>query len=135
MFGETSFCGCEFGVIGFDEGVGRTFKRHIWLVAAITPCKGWISAKVRFSEYVPIELFDMLTKDIEQIKSCFDTPNQVDWDKPGPGPKRVGFFRSKIDFDDKSSWEELFEWLCVNLEKLEQVFMNFLALYFYDTVK
>ncbi len=127
-----SYSGCDFGLMHFGINKNRFMARYIWLVGAFHPDGRWLSAKIRLKKDVSEDLFDILKRDIESIESHFENRHEFEWD--AQPQYSIGVFRDGIDFKDKENWKELFEWLCVNLEKLEQVFMNRLALYFYEDI-
>lgn len=121
---DVSFSGCDFGVINKPE-----FK-FLWLTGALNPKKYWLSAKLTLLGDLHKDLFDVLKKDSIHIERHFSTQYKFEWDDP---PRySIGLLRDNINLADKNSWDELFEWVRINLEELEHVVINRFALYFYE---
>lgn len=67
-----------------------------------------------------------MKKDRDSIHAFFGS--ELIWNEPPSNS--VGVYKSDLDFEDESTYQDLFEWLRERLEKLERVFLGKLALYF-----
>ena len=98
----------------------------LWLIAWIRPGGSRIASKLRIDADGE-SMFEKLKADQDSIQECFGEV-ELKWDDP---PRfSVGVYQDDVDFTDPFIYKELFEWLHINLEKIERVFNNRLAVYF-----
>ena len=113
-----SFLGCSFGDLN---------DRSLWLIGWIYPAQGRIAAKLRLDRRTRETLFNQLRADKTSIDTYFND-EELEWDEI---PKySIGVYKNDVDFTNVSNWHESFEWLRVNLEKIEVIFLNKLAWYY-----
>lgn len=124
-FGEASYSGCEFGF----EVFGEDKFRNIWMVGTLNTDKNWLSVKIQFNDKIQ-GLYETLKSNSDSIETHFDPIFKFEWIRIG-NFHSAGLFRREIDINNKSCWAGLYEWIRENLELLERVFMNQLALYYY----
>ena len=118
--GLNSYSGFYFGDI--------RERSTLWLIAWICPDRSQIAAKLRVDSSKE-SIFERLKEDKDSIQECFGEV-RLDWDLP---PRfSVGMYQDGVDFTDPFIYQELFEWLHVNLEKIERVFNDRLAAYFLE---
>ena len=100
-------------------------RNSLWLIGWIWPDRSQIAAKLRIHE-TKESIFERLREDENSIQECFEEV-RLEWDKP---PKfSVGMYQDDIDFTDPFIYQNLFEWLHIHLEKIEEVFNNRLVVY------
>ena len=104
-------------------------NRSLWLIGWTDVANDRISAKLRLKNTEEMSsLFEQLKEDQESIHTHFS--GNLEWDDP---PQySVGVYRNSVELGNRSTHEELFEWLRENLEKLERVFMWKLASYYIE---
>lgn len=109
---------------GFYIGDIRT-RSTLWLIGWIWPERSQIAAKLRVHTNME-SIFEKLKEDEHFIQEYFGEET-VEWNLP---PKfSVGMYQENVDFTDPFIYQNLFEWLHINLEKIEKVFNNRLAFY------
>ena len=103
-------------------------RSTLWLIAWIWPDRSRIAAKLRVDESLE-PVFGMLEEDKDSIQEYFGEV-VLDWDSPPDFS--VGVYQDDVDFTDPFIYHKLYEWLQVNLEKIERVFNDRLATYFIE---
>ena len=107
--------------LGFDIGIPTD---QIWTAAWLDPKQKQIAANLHLSG-VAKEHFSMLKAHLENHQSKFD--GEFKWWKSSPNaPYRLGFYNN-TNWMNKEDWDDQFEWLRLNLERLDEVFRSRVA--------
>ena len=129
LFDPINYSGSINSYSGFD--FGTHIRESLWLIGWIWPERSQIAAKLRIASSQE-SLFQRLKEDQGSIQERFGE-TRFTWDSP---PRfSIGVYQYNVDFTDYANRDNLFEWLHINLEKIEQVFINKFAEYFLDTFR
>ncbi len=101
---------------GFDIGVPTD---QIWIAAWLDRKQKQIAANLHLSG-VAKEHFSILKVHLDSHLSKFDGEFKW-WKSSRNAPYRLGFYNN-ADWMNKEDWHDQFEWLRLNLEKLDEVF-------------
>lgn len=115
----------EYTYSGLCFGEFDRLSGGLWLTGWTDIGNGQIAAKFCIEKNKK-PLFNQLEKDRDSIHALFGS--ELIWNKPPTNS--VGVYKFNLDFEDESTYQDLFEWLRESFEKLERVFMWKLALYF-----
>ena len=116
-----SYFGCFFGDF-------HVRYENLWLIGWIWPSEGQISAKLSIENE---QVFNKLIADKDSIETRFNQ-GELEWHDPPTYSVGIYKFVETSDFTVEANWQGLFEWLRINLERIEKVFMNKLALYYIE---
>ena len=107
--------------LGFDIGAPTD---QIWTAAWLDPKQRQIAANFHLSG-VAKEHFSMLKAHLDDHQSKFDGEFKW-WKSSRNAPCRLGFYNN-ADWMNKEDWHDQFEWLRLNLERLDEVFRSRVA--------
>ena len=104
--------------LGFDIGVPTD---QIWTAAWLDPKQRQIAANLHLSG-IAKEHFSMLKDHLDNHQSEFDGEFKW-WKSSQKAPYRLGFYNN-VDWMNKEDWHHQFEWLRLNLERLDEIFRS-----------
>ena len=102
--------------LGFD--IGKS-KDQIWTAAWLNPNQKQVAANLHLAG-VAKKHFSMLETHLENHQSEFDREFKS-WD--GSSPYALGF-HNNANLMNEEDWQDQFEWLRLNLEKLDEIFRS-----------
>ena len=107
--------------LGFDIGVPTD---RIWTAAWLNPNQKQIAANLHLSG-VAKKHFSTLKAHLKDNQSKFK--GKFEWWEASPdAPYRLGFYNN-VDLMNMEDWHDQFEWLRLNLERLDEVFRTRVA--------
>ena len=107
--------------LGFDIGIPTD---QIWTAAWLDPKQKQIAANLHLSG-VAKGHFSTLKAHLDNHHSKFDGEFKW-WKSSRNAPYRLGFYNN-ADWMNKENWHDQFEWLRLNLERLDEVFRSRVA--------
>ena len=113
-----SFQSKDPSYLGFEIGGS---KNQIWTAAWLNPNQKQIAANLHLGG-VAKKHFSTLKAHLKNHQSKFDREFES-WKSSRNAPYRLGFYNN-ADWMNEENWHAQFEWLRLNLEKLDEVFRS-----------
>lgn len=105
---------------------------HHWINMRIGKSGFWLNARVNSQKLLIATDFNVKTKGSKHLYEQFlsqkdaiesEFGNSLNWNElPDKQVSIIGCFKENTDFRNEANWQEQFEWLATNVEKLDKVF-------------